>query len=420
MRVLVIGAGPAGIACAYFLERAQIPYEVVDQAEVIASTWAQVYPSLRLNTTRFFSHLPGQRFPLAYGIFPTGKQYHRYLHSYARRHGFRIRLGVMVRRVEPDRGGWKVTLNDGGRETISWYPVIIAATGRFSNPFTPAIPGLAAFRGSLIHARDYQGAAAFLHTLKADRPRIVVVGSGPSGVDIAVDLGRHLRDKHPVQTVLLAMRTGIVLRYRYPLGLPKHLWMMISASLPFLGPLIEKISEMTYRNVAQSGIRVPTAGQTSSAASVRGPDLIRAVRAGQVICVDGVRRFLPDALETENGSIYPVDAVILATGYCPALAYLTGIDAALDADGWPVRSASSAYSSLSVTYGVGQVADDQKALFKREVAPGLFLVGTYYQGRGALYNFNIEAQVAVHQISEYLARWPRLPDPQQPGTLSEV
>ncbi|MBC8100096.1 MAG: NAD(P)-binding domain-containing protein, partial [Armatimonadetes bacterium] len=77
--VLVIGAGPAGIASAYALQQAGIAYRVVDSATVIASTWDSLYPSLRLNTTRFLSHMPGAKFPLSYGIFPTGKQYHAYL-----------------------------------------------------------------------------------------------------------------------------------------------------------------------------------------------------------------------------------------------------------------------------------------------------------------------------------------------------
>ena len=52
--VLVIGAGPAGIASAYALEKAGIRYKVIDRAQVIGSTWDSLYPSLRLNTpTRY-------------------------------------------------------------------------------------------------------------------------------------------------------------------------------------------------------------------------------------------------------------------------------------------------------------------------------------------------------------------------------
>ncbi|HRF95499.1 MAG TPA: NAD(P)-binding domain-containing protein, partial [Aggregatilineales bacterium] len=112
-KVLVIGAGPAGIACAYYLQKANIPYLVVDKAPIIASTWASLYPSLKLNTTRFFSHLPERKFPLHYGIFPTGKQYHAYLVNYVHDFGFNIQLGVTVHSVCKEGDGWRVISNTG-------------------------------------------------------------------------------------------------------------------------------------------------------------------------------------------------------------------------------------------------------------------------------------------------------------------
>ncbi|MCC6567210.1 MAG: NAD(P)-binding domain-containing protein, partial [Chloroflexi bacterium] len=94
--ILVIGAGPAGIVTGYFLQRAGLPYEIIDRADVIASTWANLYPSLRLNTTRYFSHMPGRRFPLKWGEFPTGKQYHDYVAGFVDAHRLNITLGVDV------------------------------------------------------------------------------------------------------------------------------------------------------------------------------------------------------------------------------------------------------------------------------------------------------------------------------------
>jgi hypothetical protein len=85
-----------------------------------------------------------------------------------------------------------------------------------------------------------------------------------------------------------------------------------------------------------------------------------------------------------------VDAVILATGYCPALyAYLDLHDAEKNKDGWPMR--------------VGEPPDDVTA-GRREVRgyPGLYLVGTFYQGKGAMYNFNTEAEAAAAEIAQRL------------------
>ncbi|MDQ7036001.1 MAG: NAD(P)-binding domain-containing protein [Anaerolineae bacterium] len=100
--VLIIGAGPAGIASAYALEKVGISYKVVDRAKMIGSTWKRLYPSLKLNTTRFFSHMPGKRFPLHYGFYPKGRQYHDYLLEYVAEHDFNIHLGIDVYRVAPE------------------------------------------------------------------------------------------------------------------------------------------------------------------------------------------------------------------------------------------------------------------------------------------------------------------------------
>ncbi|MCC6804908.1 MAG: FAD-dependent monooxygenase, partial [Anaerolineae bacterium] len=80
--VFVVGAGPAGISSAYYLEQAGIAYRVVDRASVIASTWASQYPSLRLNTAGFVSQLPGQRIPLRTGIYPMGRDFYAYIRDY--------------------------------------------------------------------------------------------------------------------------------------------------------------------------------------------------------------------------------------------------------------------------------------------------------------------------------------------------
>ncbi|GAB4515746.1 MAG: NAD(P)/FAD-dependent oxidoreductase [Anaerolineae bacterium] len=376
--VLVIGAGPAGIACAYSLEKAGLSYVVVDQAREIASTWNSLYPSLRLNTTRFFSHLPEKKFPLHYGIFPTGKQYHRYLVNYVKERQFNIRLGVSVKRLTPEDGGWRVETSEGS----AWYPAVISATGRFSTPIMPRLPGMDDFTGRIMHAHDYINKAAFAGQ------RVMVVGNGPSGIDIAVDVADVA-----ARPVLLSQRTGVVLRPMYPLGLPKHAWMMIGEALPrFIGePLVNFIKDIRYPARLLKGIKTPPPGLSSSAAGgTRGRALIDAVRAAKVTSVDAPSSFEREAVILTDGTRVEVDTVIMATGYRPALfdyVDLSGVP--VNAHGWPVR-----VDEPGDVYWQGG----------REVrgAPGLYLVGVYYQGKGAMYNFNVEAAQAVAEIQACL------------------
>jgi len=399
--VLVIGAGPAGIVTAYFLQKRGIRYQIVDQADILASTWASLYPSLRLNTSRYFSHLPGKKFPRRWGTFPTSKQYHQYLTEFVAEHDLNIRLGVKITCITPENSGYRVESSDGS----AWYPVIVLATGRFSSPYTAQIAGLEDFKGVALHAHAYQDAAQLAGQ------RVMVVGNGPSGVDIAIEVGQR---NAPDKPALLAMRTGITLKRRHPLGISKHGWMLLTHHLPekwaqTVLDWTERISD--YPPAMLHGIKSPPLGQVSGAVAVRGPELIYAVQKGQVICVDAPMQIHAHSVTLTDGSTHDLDALVIATGYRPALGFLQGIPLTPDEQGWPVRFNSRAYAidyaklAYRSTYDVGDSIDAKFQPTLREVdgQPGLFQVGLYYKGKGAMYNFNVEAEIAAAQIKTVLS-----------------
>ncbi len=370
--VLIVGAGPAGISSAYYLDRAGIRYRAVDQARAIASTWAHLYPSLRLNTAGFVSHLPGKRIPLRYGVYPLGRDYYRYILDYMRDHQFNIDLGVTVTRVAPDNGGWRVDTDQGS----SWHPCVIIASGRFGKPYLPTIPGAESFTGTYIHAHDFHDPADF-----ADQ-RVVVVGNGPSGVDIALALLDHAR-----QPITLAIRSDIVVARQYSYGLPNTVWQLIAKRLPqrWRKPFINRVNYQTYPGLEELGLPLAPNrdDRVGTSAPVRGAGFVEAVRDGMITPAAGLDRLEPDAAILMDGTRVPADAVIMCTGYRPVLDYLA-IDYATDADGWMIRA-----------------ADDSQAV---QGHAGLYLVGRFYRGLGPLYNIRQEAQIAVREIGAYLAR----------------
>jgi cation diffusion facilitator CzcD-associated flavoprotein CzcO len=373
-QVLVIGAGPAGISCAYHLQKANIPYVVVDKANIIASTWASLYPSLKLNTSRFFSHMPERKFPLSYGIFPSGVQYHAYLVKYVRDFGLNIRLGVTIKDVCKEGDGWRVMSSEGS----AWYPCVISASGRFNSPIMPHIDGIDSFMGEIIHASNYLGHAPFIGK------RVMVVGNGPSGVDIASELGR----KRGCEAVYLSQRTGVILRPRYPYGLPKHAWTMISEKLPkqFGSRLMKHIESLRFKNLDKIGIRTPqTDGDSSAAGGTRGRELITAVKRGWVTCVPAPIRFEADSVVLADNRRVAVDVVIMGTGYNAVLHDYLKLDAPRDKADWLLREGQD---PNSIPTGKRQVAG----------RTGLYEVGTFYQGKGTMYNINVEAKQAVDEI----------------------
>lgn len=381
--VLIIGAGPAGICAAYWLKRLGIAYRVVDQASVVGSTWAGLYPGLRLNTLSLNSHLPGELMPLRYGFYPTGKQYYAYLARYVERHRLKITLNVTVKHVEPEpRGGWHVESSEGS----AVYPAVIVATGRFSHPVIPPIPGAETFHGELIHAHDFHDPGRYRGK------RVMVVGSGPSGGDIAA-----LLSDYAAPPVLLAVRSDVVLARRYPLGLPHTTWQYLIRLLPkrLHKPLINALVYRGYPGMKNLPIKFAPnrEDRLGTSAPIRGPELIRALQSRRVIGVAGLASLRDRCAVLMDGTEYEVDAVIMGTGYRPALDYLE-IPFEVDTDGWMVREVDPEFGAE----GMGIAG-----------YPGLYLVGRFYRGYGAFRNFRYEAKIAAHQIQRYLKALPANP-----------
>lgn len=379
--VLVVGAGPAGINAAYYLERVGISYRVVDKASITASTWASLYPTLRLNTAGFISHLPGKQMPLRDAIFPTGKRYYAYVQNYLKDHHFNIDLGVEVKRITPEGEGWRVETDQG----VEWYRVVIVASGRFNKPYLPAIPGVEDFEGEYLHASAYRDPASFAGK------RVLVVGNGPSGGDISADLagqsdGRFpQRDPVAAMPVLLGIRSDIVVAKEYPYGIPTTVWGLMSLWLPkrWRMPFLHRVLYQGYRG--QDKLGLPLApnreDRVGTSAPVRGRGLVDGIRAGRIRPVAGLARLTRDSAVLLDGTTHPVDAVIMCTGYRPAIDYLD-FPFEVDKDGWMVRRSE----------------DSQQAAGY----PGLYVIGRFYRGLGPLYNMRQEAEVAIREIAECL------------------
>ncbi len=327
--VVVVGAGPAGLSAAVALKDAGVRPLLVDRAERVASSWRHRYDRLRLNTCRPLSHLPGRPFRNGTPMFPSRDQLVDHLEHHANEDGIDLRLGTSVERVDPDGDGWRLETSAG---EIHAHRVIVA-TGYEHTPVVPEWPGRVSFGGRLLHAGEYRNATPF------QNQRVLVVGPGCSGMEIAFDLAEG-----GAARVWLSARTppNILLRTG-PGGLPGDVMGVALLHVParFADAFARLGRRMDLGDLTDYGLPVPEEGPMSrlrrlgAAPTIVDKEVIEAVKAGRIEVVGGVESLDAVGVRLADGGRIEPDVVVCATGYGRALESLVGHLGVLDERGLP-------------------------------------------------------------------------------------
>jgi putative flavoprotein involved in K+ transport len=177
--VVVIGAGQAGLASAYYLRRAGVDFILLDAEEGSGGAWRHAWDSLRLFSSASFSSLPGWMMPAKTDMTcPAREDVIEYLARYEKRYQFHIERPVFVSSVRRADDGLRVLSNKG-----EWKArAVLSTTGTWRQPFIPAYPGRADFGGHQIHSADYVSADAY------SGQRVAIVGGGNSGAQILSEI----------------------------------------------------------------------------------------------------------------------------------------------------------------------------------------------------------------------------------------
>jgi len=326
--VVIVGAGPAGIAAALSLRDRGVEPLVVERTDRVASSWCTRYDRLRLNTGRQFSHLPRRRFPKGTPTFPTRDQFIDHLQQHAR--DLKIRPGCTVHRIESRQGGWRLKTSAGDIDTRQ----VIVATGYEHTPYIPTWPGAQRFTGEILHSSDYRNPSRYAGK------QVLVVGPGSSGMEIAHDLAVGGAAK-----VWLAARTppNIIVR-NGPLGLPGD---AIGTPLYHLPPLIaDRIARIarlrSIGDLTHYGLPIPRDGtftrlhRSGKAPAIIDLDVIDAVRNGFVEVVKAPASIDHDSVWLSDGVQLRPQVVICATGYLCGLEPLVGHLGVLNEQGAPI------------------------------------------------------------------------------------
>ncbi|HEX7000949.1 MAG TPA: NAD(P)-binding domain-containing protein [Trueperaceae bacterium] len=323
---IVIGGGQAGLSTGYYLKKAGRSFVILDDQQRTGDVWRKRWDSLRLFTPAAFSSLDGMPFPSRRDHFPTKDEFADYLEAYVRRFHLPVRHGARVERLSRDGAGFVASTSAGDFRSDN---VIVA----MSNYQRPKIPGFAQeLRPDIVqlHSSEYRHPSQ----LPEDGP-VLVVGSGNSGAEIALELSR---------------RQEVMLAGRYPGHLPFSInsraahAVLIRFALKVVFHRVLSVATPIGRRARPkflkgSGILIRTKAKHLEAAGVKRLPRVEGVRDGLPLLADG--------------RTLDVKAVVWCTGFRPGFEWI----------------------DLPLTF------DEKGPVHERGVVPevpGLYFVGLHY------------------------------------------
>lgn len=317
MRVAIIGAGPSGLAVARALQRVGITAEGFEASHGVGGLWdidnprSTMYESAHLISSRTTTEFT--EFPMASRIdYPGHRELLDYFRAYATRFGLEqlFRFRTRVTRLDPHSdGGWNLTserLTTAGNPAkngtrTEHFDHVVLANGVLSEPHSPEFRG--AFTGELLHTSAYKRA-----TQLTDK-RVLIIGAGNSGCDIAVDAVHHAR------SVDMSVRRGYYFVPRYIFGRPTDTF---NQGRPLPRRLKQFFDTWLLRaftgNPARFGFPKPRYRIYESHPIVN-TQILGHLGQGDLEIRADVDRFDGNRVHFVDGSSDEYDIVLLATGY---------------------------------------------------------------------------------------------------------
>lgn len=285
--VVVIGGGQSGLAAGYHLRRRGLEFVVLDAQATPGGAWQHMWDSLRLFSPAAYSSLPGRVMPGQPGeTYPDARHVVDYLTDYEKRYELPVVRPVRVEAVHRDGAHLRVET-----DAVTWCArAVISATGAWWRPFIPAVPGRTEFAGVQLHTVGYRRPADLAGQ------KVVVVGGGNSGAQIAADL------VYATDVIWATQRS------------PRFLADAIDGRALF--------DHATARRRALDEGRTDTGGVASLGDIVAVPAVREARDAGLLKAQPMFRRLTATGIEWDDGTRAEADTIIWCTGFRPALSHL--------------------------------------------------------------------------------------------------
>ncbi|KAI3958724.1 hypothetical protein MKX01_023400 [Papaver californicum] len=295
--VVIVGAGTSGLATSACLNLLNIPNIILERENVYASLWKErSYDRLKLHLAKQFCHLPHMPYPPNAPTFVPRQEFIRYIDDYVSTFNIKPKYhrSVESAKYETFHQKWRIEVTNTmtGEAELCFAKFLVIATGENSKGFIPLVHGLESFEGKRIHSSQYKSGAEY------SGKKVLVVGCGNSGMEIAYDLSNY------------GASTSIVVRSRF------H---VLTKEMVYLGMVLLKYLPVRY--LSKYGIHRPTAGVFEIKAKVgRSPVIdvgtVEKIKNGVITVMPGISRIEKNSIVFDNDTKkHHFDAIIFATGY---------------------------------------------------------------------------------------------------------
>ncbi|MBF6173619.1 flavin-containing monooxygenase [Nocardia blacklockiae] len=312
--VAIVGAGPAGLSAARMLRHLGLDYDQFERHTDVGGIWdidnpgTPMYESAHFISSRDVSGFYDFPMPRHFGDYPTRTQVLAYTRAFADTFGLRehIEFTTPVESVVPDGDGWLLT---PAGESPRRYGAVICASGTNWHPRLPQHPGR--FDGEIRHAVSHRRAADFAGK------RVLIVGLGNSGADIACDAAQA------ADAAFLSVRRGYHIVPKHVFGVPADQFDQAGAALPrwIERPLVTALLRLLVGDVTRWGLPAPDHKLFQSHPLLNSQLLHHLQHADLAVKPDLARFDGPEVVFTD-GSRERVDVVLYATGYQMRIPYL--------------------------------------------------------------------------------------------------
>lgn len=311
----IIGAGAGGLSAAKYLTAKGIDVTIFEAGSKIGGLWvynndsgmSPAYKSLHINSEAKVSSLSGFPFPDDAPLYPDHAEMSRYFERYAKHHDIarRIRFNSRVKSVTPTGDAFRVELENG---TVETFDGVIVASGHQSVPRHP--PQIKGYTGDYIHAHAYRVPNPY-----ADK-RVLVIGPGNSGVDIAADICSV------TEHTVLSARSPVLIMPRMMFGVPNSRT-LLKVERPFLPWKVRvwlrtKLTRIFHGRMEQWGFSTPK----TRTHPISHPTLISQIAWGRITVKPGIAAVDGKQIHFTDGTVDTFDAIIAATGYNTAIPFL--------------------------------------------------------------------------------------------------